>query len=67
LLELALEGHRFFDLVRWEIAAPVLNAFITRESVARPHLSGATFDAPQDNYLPIPEYVINQSAGSIKP
>ena len=66
LFELALEGHRFFDLVRWGVAGEVLNAFIARESAIRTHLGGATFNEPTDNYLPIPEYVISQSGGNIK-
>lgn len=31
-LELAMEGHRFFDLVRWGIAAETLNKFFAYES-----------------------------------
>jgi hypothetical protein len=30
-LELAMEGHRFFDLVRWGIADQVLNPYAERE------------------------------------
>ena len=30
-LELALEGHFFFDLVRWDIAEDFLNKYIERE------------------------------------
>jgi len=28
-----VEGHRFFDLVRWGIASPAINAFIGREKL----------------------------------
>ena len=66
LLELAMEGHRFYDLVRWGIAEPVLDAFIARESPIRTHMAGADFQA-EDQYLPIPEYVISQSGGNITP
>jgi starch-binding outer membrane protein, SusD/RagB family len=66
LLELAMEGHRFYDLVRWGIAQSVLNDYVARESGARTHLKDAIFSA-EDNYLPIPEYVIAQSGGNIKP
>ena len=31
-LELAMEGYRFFDLVRWNIAETVLNSFWTTET-----------------------------------
>ena len=30
-LELSMEGHRFFDLVRWDIAATTINTYIARE------------------------------------
>lgn len=65
LLELAMEGHRFYDLVRWGIAKQVLDAKIARESVRRTHLAGVTFDVPADLYLPIPESVIAQSKGNL--
>lgn len=67
LLELAMEGHRFYDLVRWGIAEPVITAFIARESPVRTHMAGAEFEVPEDLYLPIPEYVISQSGGNITP
>lgn len=54
-LELALEGHRFFDLVRWNIAAPVLNKFIDEEKVKRTYLSGANFVKGVHEYYPIPQ------------
>jgi len=52
-LELAMEGHRFFDLVRWGIAEPVLNAYYAREKTIRPLKSDAHFTAPKNNYVPI--------------
>jgi len=63
-LEFALEGHRFFDLVRWGIAEKVLNAYVAKESVAgkgwdgrsftkRAYLTGRVF-AAKNNYFPIP-------------
>jgi hypothetical protein len=60
-LELAMEGHRFFDLVRWGIAETEINAFLAFESVRRPaSLAGAKFNA-KNVYMPIPEYAMNQS------
>ncbi|WP_234737033.1 RagB/SusD family nutrient uptake outer membrane protein [Tellurirhabdus bombi] len=65
-LELSGEGHRFFDLVRWGIAAPALNAFLAYE---RPKLSnaysGATFTAGKNEYLPIPQTQIDLQGTSI--
>jgi hypothetical protein len=59
-----MEGHRFYDLVRWGIADQVKNAFFAKEGKIRTHLAGARFTKGKDEYLPIPEYVINQSKTS---
>lgn len=61
-VELAMEGHRFFDLVRWGIAEQTINAFTAKEAPIRTHLAGSRFVAGKDEYLPIPEQVIQQSA-----
>ena len=63
-LEFAMEGHRFFDLVRWGIAETVLNKYAQTESVAgkswdgrsftkRAYMAGRTF-ASKNNLFPIP-------------
>jgi starch-binding outer membrane protein, SusD/RagB family len=54
-LELALEGHRFFDLRRLGIAKEVLNAYIAVEKTRRDFFSTST-DAFQDRHMlyPIP-------------
>ena len=39
-LEFAMEGHRFFDLVRWGIAEKVLNKYAAEESVQGTEPSG---------------------------
>lgn len=58
-IELGMEGHRFFDLVRWGIAATDLNAYLTTEAVRRPTtLKDATFKAGTNEYYPIPSGVI---------
>jgi hypothetical protein len=53
-LELALEGHRFFDLVRWGIAKDYMNAYLQTEQTRIDHLKGVTFKA-QNIYFPIPQ------------
>ncbi len=59
-LELSGEGHRFYDLVRWGNAAPVLNAFIAYESQRLPTgYAGARFTAGKDEYMPIPQTQID--------
>jgi starch-binding outer membrane protein, SusD/RagB family len=60
-LEFAMEGHRFFDLVRWGIAAPTLNAYIVKEKLLRQYLQTATFTAGKNEYFPIPQGEIDQS------
>lgn len=65
-LEFATESPRFFDLVRWGIAEPTLNAYITKEKTRRSYLSGAKFTAGRDEYLPIPQREINFTKGLYK-
>jgi starch-binding outer membrane protein, SusD/RagB family len=65
-LEFATEGDRFFDLVRWGIAEPVLNAYIEVEKTRRTFLATAKFTAGRDEYLPIPQSEITFTNGLYK-
>jgi len=63
-LELAMEGERFFDLVRWGIADQTLNTeYFAKEKVLRDFLRNAHFVKGRDEYFPIPQNQINFSAG----
>src|SRR5690606_7687280 len=57
-IELAMEGHRRFDLVRWGMAVVVLNDFLDYENNFRQYLNGAEFE-PTDIYFPIPQRQID--------
>ena len=61
-LELAMEGHRRFDLVRWGIADPVMDAYYAHECTHIPHFCGYEWDKGEDEYFPIPESVVQQSS-----
>jgi starch-binding outer membrane protein, SusD/RagB family len=58
-LELAMEGHRMFDLVRWGIAAQVMNSYFESESEDIAYLQGAQFVEGKHEYLPIPQAEID--------
>ena len=65
-VELAMEGHRFFDLVRWGVAEEVLNDFIQYESQITTDLRGGNFNQG-DRYFPIPQRQIDLSTTSEGP
>ncbi len=65
-LELAMEGHRFFDLVRWGVAQEVLNDFVAYESQVTTDIRGARFN-PENGYYPIPQRQIDLSTTSEGP
>ena len=64
-LELAMEGHRFFDLVRWGIAKQTLESYFTFEGGYFDYLKGLTIE-PRDEYFPLPQDQIDRSKGTLK-
>jgi len=65
-LEFAMEGNRFFDLVRWGIADTYLNNYFAGEKTKRAHLKDAKFTKNRDEYLPIPYQQIQFSRNLYK-
>lgn len=69
-IELAMEGHRMFDIVRWHVnrgssAAPFdgiafMNDYLSVEQQKRSHLAGSSF-AEKDLYQPVPVAAITQN------
>lgn len=53
-LELAMEGHRFFDLSRWGIAAETLNSYFAFEGAITPDVRGGSFTKGKNEVFPIP-------------
>jgi hypothetical protein len=60
-LELAMEGHRYFDLRRWGITAPVINEYVSVERNRRAYLTGASAVTEKHNLFPIPSVQIELS------
>lgn len=65
-LELAFEGHRYFDLSRWGIAEDELNSYFDWEGSSASgsqggYLSGSSFQSNRNEYFPIPQNQIDLS------
>lgn len=59
-LELGMEGHRFYDLLRWGTAASQLNAYLAYDGAKIPsHFTDASFTVGRDELLPIPQRQID--------
>jgi hypothetical protein len=62
-LELAMEGSRFFDLVRWGIADSYMNAYFASEKSKIAYLKNGLFTKNRDEYCPIPDNQMRFSKG----
>lgn len=61
-LEKAMEGERFFDLVRWGIAKETMNNFFAAEKDNRIYYQNASFETGEE-YFPVPVAQYNFSGG----
>ena len=59
-LEFALEGHYFFDLIRWNVDVEYINAYIGREKGRITYLNDVVYTINK-RYLPIPLQQIDRS------
>ena len=66
-LELALEGNRWFDLVRWgnDYLLSTINTYMTEESELRSYYAGRSISA-NEIFLPVPLSEIDNSNGLYK-
>ncbi|GGH38301.1 RagB/SusD family nutrient uptake outer membrane protein [Dyadobacter endophyticus] len=64
-LELNLEGHRFYDLVRWGVADKELNAYLTYESKKLTGALGNAKFATKYELLPIPQGQIDLQGADV--
>lgn len=66
-LELAMEGNRFFDLVRWGIAQETLNDYFAYQGKITTDVRGGNFISGKSEYYPIPQAQIDLSTGADGP
>lgn len=64
-LELAMEGHRWFDLCRWGTAVEVMNEYYRTESNLRSYLKGASL-TEDELYMPTPIAEVRTADGLYK-
>lgn len=65
-LEFATEGHRFFDLRRWGIIKPVLDAYVARDIRVRGFMTGAVYEPDRDDYWPLPQDQLDIQKGVLQ-
>lgn len=64
-IELAMEGHRFFDIVRWGTADAELTEFFSHDGQIISYLLQGDFVPGKNEYFPIPQTAIDKSAGQL--
>ena len=64
-LELAMEGNRWFDLVRWNTVVPTVNNYMKFEKQYQTYYEGASI-SEDEVFLPTPYDEVNNSNGLYK-
>lgn len=64
-LELAMEGNRWFDLLRWNTAVQTVNAYMKSEEKYHSYYAGNSI-SDDELYLPVPYDEVNNSNGLYK-
>jgi len=64
-LELGMEGVRFFDMVRWNVADVEINAYFAKEKSLRSYMKNAVFTKGKNEYYPIPQDEIDRVGGGL--
>ena len=64
-LELAMEGQRWFDLLRWGTVVDTMNKYYKNESSLRPYYDGVSM-TNSEIYLPVPVTEVDNSNGLYK-
>ncbi|MDD4533925.1 MAG: RagB/SusD family nutrient uptake outer membrane protein [Prevotella sp.] len=64
-LELAMEGNRWFDLIRWGNVVTTVNSYMSSEAKLRPYYQGASLSEDKV-YLPVPVSEVDNSHGLYK-
>jgi hypothetical protein len=65
-VELAMEAHRYFDIVRWGIAKDRLNGtYRATDTIANPNAPPISWVEGKNEFFPIPESEIAQNRGEM--
>ena len=65
-LETAMEGNRFFDLVRWGVDGEVLTEYLENEVQFRTVMRGVVYDSVKNRKWPIPQSQIDLQPGVLQ-
>jgi len=65
-LETALDGRRFFNLVRWGRAEEVLSEYIENDSEFRSYMRGSSYNPEKHDHWPLPQSQVDLQEGVLE-